>query len=66
MSDKDAYIKQLENTIKDMQNQINNLHDIIRVLQKGRFTPSSEKTTAEVLEGQISLFNEAEINNDLK
>lgn len=61
----ESYIEQLENTIKDMQHQISNLNDIIRVLQKGRFTPSSEKTTAEELEGQVSFFNEAEFSSDI-
>lgn len=60
MSDKDAYIVHLENTIKDLQNQVSNLTEMVLLLRKEKFGPSSEKTKTQV-EGQLSLFNEAEI-----
>lgn len=68
MDAKDAYINQLENTINDLRNQINNLEEIIRILRKEKFGPSSEKTHSTAIDGQISIFNEAEIeaNADAK
>lgn len=70
MDNKDAYIKHLENTIVNLnktinglQNQISNLTEMIVLLRKEKFGSSSEKTPKQV-EGQISLFNEAEIEAD--
>lgn len=65
MNSKDAYIEHLENTIKDLQNQISNLTEMILLLRKEKFGSSSEKTPKQV-EGQMSLFNEAEIEADPK
>lgn len=67
MNEKDAYIEHLENTIKDLQNQVSNLTEMILLLRKEKFGSSSEKTTTQI-EGQLSLFNEAEveINPDAK
>jgi len=59
MNGKDAYIKHLENTIKDLQNQVSNLTEMILMLRKEKFGSSSEKTATQI-EGQLSLFNEAE------
>ena len=63
MDHKDAYIEQLENTIKELQNQVNNLTEMVLLLRKDKFGPSSEKTPKQI-EGQLSLFNEAEIEAD--
>lgn len=63
MDNKDAYIEHLENTIKDLQNQVSNLTEMVLLLRKEKFGSSSEKTSYQV-EGQISLFNEAEIEAD--
>ena len=60
MTEKDAYIEHLENTIKDLQNQVSNLTEMVLLLRKEKFGSSSEKTTSTV-EGQLSLFNEAEV-----
>lgn len=60
MSEKDAYIEHLENTIKDLQNQVSNLTEMVLLLRKEKFGSSSEKTPKQV-DGQLSLFNEAEI-----
>lgn len=65
MNSKDAYIEHLENTIKDLQNQVSNLTEMILLLRKEKFGSSSEKTPKQV-EGQLSLFNEAEIEADSK
>ena len=59
MSEKDAYIEHLENTIKDLQNQVSNLTEMVLLLRKDKFGPSSEKTPVQV-DGQLSFFNEAE------
>ncbi len=63
MNNKDAYIEQLENTIKDLQNQVSNLTEMVQLLRKDKFGSSSEKTPKQV-DGQLSLFNEAELEAD--
>ena len=70
MNNKDAYIEHLENTIVNLnetinglQNQISNLTEMVMLLRKEKFGSSSEKTPKQV-EGQISLFNEVEIEAD--
>ena len=63
MNNQDAYIEHLENTIKDLQNQVNNLTEMVMLLRKDKFGPSSEKTPKQV-DGQLSLFNEAEMETD--
>ena len=63
MNNKDAYIEQLENTIKDLQNQVSNLTEMVMLLRKDKFGSSSEKTPKQV-DGQLSLFNEAELEAD--
>ena len=62
MNNQEAYIEHLENTIKDLQNQVSNLTEMIMLLRKDKFGPSSEKTPKQV-EGQLSLFNEAEFES---
>jgi len=64
MNDKDAYIEHLETTIKNLQNQISNLTEIVMLLRKEKFGSSSEKIPKNQLEGQLSLFNEAEVEAD--
>ena len=59
MSEKDAYIEHLENTIKDLQNQVSNLTEMILLMRKDKFGSKSEKTPQ--VDGQLSLFNEAEM-----
>ena len=66
MQNKDAYIEHLENTIKDLQNQIKNLTEMLSLLRKGKFASSSEKTSKKQFEGQLSLFNEAELEADAR
>ncbi len=65
MNEKDAYIQHLENTIKNLENQVSNLTEMVLLLRKEKFGPSSEKTTVQI-EGQLSLFNEAELEADPK
>lgn len=64
MNEKDAYIMHLENTIKDLQNQVSNLTEMIMLLRKDKFGSSSEKTPKNDIPGQLSLFNEAELEAD--
>nr|WP_024344991.1 hypothetical protein [[Clostridium] methoxybenzovorans] len=64
MDNKEAYIMHLENTIQDLQNQISNLNEIVLFLRKEKFGSSSEKTPKEEIDGQLSLFNEAEMEAD--
>ena len=63
MDAKDAYIEHLENTIKDLTNQVNNLTEMLLLMRKEKFGSKSEKTPKQV-DGQISLFNEAEVEAD--
>lgn len=60
MDAKDAYIEQLEKTIKNLQDQVSNLTEMVMLLRKEKFGSSSEKTV-KPHEEQLSLFNEAEI-----
>lgn len=64
MNNKDAYIEQLENTIKKLQLQVDNLTEMILILRKEKFGSSSEKTPKDDIEGQLHLFNEAEAYSD--
>ena len=63
MDARDAYIEQLEKTIKNLQDQVSNLTEMVMLLQKEKFGPSSEKTV-KPNEEQLSLFNEAEVEAD--
>ncbi|MDE7282015.1 MAG: transposase [Lachnospiraceae bacterium] len=63
MDAKDAYIEHLKNTIKDLTNQVSNLTEMILILRREKFCFSSEKTPKQA-EGQLSLFNEAEVAAD--
>lgn len=60
IADKDAYILQLENQVKNLEKQVNNLTEIIILLRKQKFGSSSEKTPKGQFDGQPNLFNEAE------
>lgn len=60
MNPKDTYIRQLENTIQNLQNKINNLTEIVLLLRKEKFGSSSEITPKGEIAGQLSLFDEAE------
>lgn len=64
MNAKDAYIEKLENTIKNLQLQINNLTEMVLLLRKEKFGTSSEKTPKDEIDGQMHLFNEAEVLAD--
>jgi len=57
---KDAYINQLENTIKNLEKQISNLTEMVLLLRKKKFGSSSEKTATTEGGIQLNLFNEAE------
>lgn len=62
-AEKDAYIKQLEDTIEKLNQKIENLTEIIIQMNKDKFGRSSEKTQREELSGQIcmtEIFNEVE------
>jgi len=43
MDTKDAYIKQLENTIESLKKQVDNLTEMVLILRKEKFGSSSEK-----------------------
>lgn len=60
MNTKDAYIIQLENTIKSLEQQISNLTEMILLMRKEKFGSSSEKTPRLEVDYQLNLFNEAE------
>ena len=64
MDTKEVYISQLENTIQDLQKQVNNLTEMILLLRKDKFGSSSEKTPKGESGNQINLFNEAELEAD--
>lgn len=64
MNTKDAYIRQLENQISAMQKQLDNLTELILVMRQDKFGASSEKTPKDAVDGQLSLFDEAEVFAD--
>ena len=64
MDAKDAYIRQLENQVSMMQKQIGNLTELILIMRQDKFGASSEKTPKDVVDGQLSLFDEAEVCAD--
>lgn len=64
MDTKDAYIRQLENQISVMQKQIDNLTELILIMRQDKFGASSEKTPKDAVDGQLSLFDEAEVCAD--
>ena len=45
MDSKDAYIKQLENTVKSLEQQVSNLTEMLILMRKDKFGSSSEKTS---------------------
>ena len=51
MSEKAVYIRQLEDTIKDLKNQVSSLSEMILLLRKGKFGSSSEKTPKKEIPG---------------
>ena len=61
-----AYVTELENTIKQLQSQVEELTEMVNFFRKQMFGPSSEKTPKEELSNQISMFNEAEACADPK
>lgn len=70
MDNKDAYIKQLEHTIvnlnetiQGLQQQIEHLTQIVSLLRKEKFGSSSEKTPKPT-ENVASLFNEVELEEN--
>lgn len=56
---KDAYTAQLETMVEKLQKQVDNLTEKILLLRKQKFGSSSEKTPS--IDGQLNLFNEAEV-----
>ena len=64
MDAKDAYIGQLEHTVKSLEIQVNNLTEMVLQLRKDKFGSSSEKTPKDEIDGQLGLFDEAETNAD--
>jgi transposase len=60
IDDKDVYILQLENTVRNLEKQINNLTELVLLLRKQKFGSSSEKTPKSGCDNQLNLFNEAE------
>jgi len=46
---------------KKLKQIVENFTEMILILQKARFGSSSEKTPKNYIQGQLSLFNEAEV-----
>ena len=61
-----AYVAELENTIKQLQAQVSELTEMVNFFRKQMFGPSSEKTPKDELPNQISMFNEVEAEADPK
>lgn len=48
-----------------MQKQIDNLTELIIIMRQEKFGASSEKTPKDVMDDQLSLFDEAEVCADV-
>ena len=50
--------------VSAMQKQIDNLTELILIMRQDKFGASSEKTPKDAVDGQLSLFDEAEVCAD--
>jgi transposase len=62
MSNEVSYVKQLEAKISILEQENKNLHETVAFLSRKLFGKSSEKTSSVL--GQVSLFDEAEVEAD--
>ncbi len=62
---KDAYIGQLEHTVKSLEIQINNFTEMVLQLLKAKFGSSTEKTPKEEMDVQLGIFDETETSADV-
>lgn len=60
-AEKDAYIAELQNTVRLLSDEIRNMDELLALLRKKQFGSSSEQTKPN--EEQLGLFNEAEKEN---
>ena len=59
MNEKDAYIEHLENTIKDLQNQVSNLTEMVLLLRKERVywkTDQDETVLLQLLQDHLWIY----------
>lgn len=59
-------IRSLQNRITELEQENRQLHETVEYLTKKLFGRSSEKTSSLGIEGQMSLFDEAETEADPK
>ena len=60
-AEKDAYIAELQKTVRLLSDEVRNMDELLALLRKKQFGPSSEQTKP--TEEQLGLFNEAEQEN---
>lgn len=60
-AEKDAYIAELQKTVRLLSDEVRNMDELLALLHKKQFGPSSEQTKS--TEEQLGLFNEAEQEN---
>ena len=60
-AEKDAYIAELQKTVQLLSDEVRNMDELLTLLRKKQFGPSSEQTKP--TEEQLGLFNEAEQEN---
>ena len=60
-AEKDAYIAELQKTVRLLTDEVRNMDELLALLRKKQFAPSSEQTKP--TEEQLGLFNEAEQEN---
>lgn len=56
-AEKDAYIAELQKTVQLLSDEVRNMGELLALLRKKQFSPSSEQTKP--TEEQLGLFNEA-------
>ncbi len=62
---KDAYTAQLETMVEKLQKQVDNLTEMLLLMRRQKFGSSSEKARIGDIDGQLNLFNEAEVEYTL-
>ena len=60
-AEKDAYIAEFQKTVRLLSDEVRNMDELLALLRKKQFGPSSEQTKP--TEEQLGLFNEAEQEN---
>ena len=59
-AEKDAYIRELQSTLKDVMSENTDLQELLALMRKQMYGSKSEKTPVKEESPQLGMFNEAE------